>query len=300
MRDRQVTGLQQLESEAMYILRETVAQARRPVLLYSVGKDSSVLLHLARKAFHPGPVPFPLLHIDTGWKFREMYAFRDRVVGQYDLDAIVHRNEAAALAGVNPFDHPDYTDVMKTVPLREALDRYGFDAAIGGARRDEERSRAKERVFSFRDRDHRWDPRAQRPELWDLYHGSAERGESVRVFPLSNWTEIDIWDYILREGIDVVPLYLAAPRPVVERDETLIMVDDERMPLRPGEEPQLRRVRFRTLGCYPLSGAVESDAVTIEQVVAEVHRERRSERAGRLIDRDGASAMERRKSEGYF
>jgi sulfate adenylyltransferase subunit 2 len=292
--------LASLEADAVYIFREAVAQARRPVLLYSVGKDSSVLLHLARKAFHPGPVPFPLLHIDTGWKFREMYAFRDRVLLEHGLDAIVHRNEAAAAAGVNPFEHPDYTDVMKTVPLREALDRYGFDAAIGGARRDEERSRAKERVFSFRGRDHRWDPRAQRPELWDLYQGAAERGESVRVFPLSNWTEVDVWDYILQEGIDVVPLYLARERPVVERDGTLIMVDDERFPLRPGEQPQLRRVRFRTLGCYPLSGAVESDAITLEQVVAEVRQERRSERAGRLIDRDGASAMERRKSEGYF
>lgn len=290
----------QLEAEAIYILREAVAQARRPVLLYSIGKDSSVLLHLGRKAFFPGRIPFPLLHIDTGWKFRAMYSFRDRVIAELGVELLVHRNEEARAAGVNPFEHPDYTDVMKTVALRQALDRYGFDAAFGGARRDEERSRAKERVFSFRDRDHRWDPRAQRPELWDLYQGVAGRGESVRVFPLSNWTELDIWEYILRERINIVPLYLAAERPIVERDGALIMVDDDRLPLAPGEVPEQAMVRFRTLGCYPLSGAIQSDATTLEQVVDEVRNARRSERAGRLIDRDGATAMERRKVEGYF
>jgi sulfate adenylyltransferase subunit 2 len=293
-------SLDELEAEAVFVLRETLAQASNPVLLYSVGKDSSVLLHLARKAFHPGRVPFPLLHVDTGWKFREMYAFRDRVVAELGLELLVHTNEEGRAAGVNPFTHPDHTDVMKTVALRQALDAHRFDAAIGGARRDEERSRAKERVFSFRDANHRWDPRAQRPELWDLYQGRVNRGESVRVFPLSNWTELDVWDYVLREGIDVVPLYLAAPRPVVERDGTLLMVDDDRFPLAPGEVPEERWVRFRTLGCYPLTGAVASRATTLDAVVAEMRAERRSERAGRLIDHDGASAMERRKSEGYF
>ncbi len=293
-------ALDELEAEAVFVLRETLAQASNPVLLYSVGKDSSVLLHLARKAFHPAPVPFPLLHVDTGWKFREMYAFRDRVVAELGLDLLVHTNEEGRAAGVNPFTHADHTDVMKTVALRQALDLHRFDAAIGGARRDEERSRAKERVFSFRDANHRWDPRAQRPELWDLYQGRINRGESVRVFPLSNWTELDVWDYVVREGIDVVPLYLAAPRPVVERDGTLLMVDDDRFPLDDGEVPEQRWVRFRTLGCYPLTGAVESRATTLAEVVAEMRAERRSERAGRLIDHDGASAMERRKAEGYF
>lgn len=292
--------LRALESEAIFILREVVAQARRPVLLYSVGKDSSVLLHLARKAFYPAKVPFPLLHIDTGWKFKEMYAFRDAAIAAHGLELIVHTNEAARAAGVNPFDDPDYTDVMKTAALREAIDRFGFDSAIGGARRDEERSRAKERVFSFRDRHHRWDPRAQRPELWDLYQGTVGRGQSIRVFPLSNWTELDVWDYILLEGIDVVPLYLAARRPVVERDGVLLMVDDERFPLLPGEQPANRRVRFRTLGCYPLTGAIASDAETLPAVVEEMRGDRRSERAGRLIDHDASGAMERRKSEGYF
>lgn len=292
-------SLDELEAEAIFILRETLAQATRPVLLYSIGKDSSVLLHLARKAFHPGPVPFPVLHIDTGWKFREMYAFRDRIAAELGLDLLVHTNEAARAAGINPFDHPDYTDVMKTVALREALDLHRFDAAIGGARRDEERSRAKERVFSFRDAKHRWDPRAQRPELWDLYQGRVNRGESVRVFPMSNWTEMDVWDYVVREDIEVVPLYLAAPRPVVEHDGVLVMVDDDRFPL-DGRVPEERMVRFRTLGCYPLSGAVESRATTLADVVAEMRTERRSERAGRLIDQDGTAAMERRKTEGYF
>jgi len=292
-------SLDELEAEAIFILRETLAQATRPVLLYSIGKDSSVLLHLARKAFHPGPVPFPVLHIDTGWKFREMYAFRDRIAAELGLDLLVHTNEAARAAGINPFDHPDYTDVMKTVALREALDLHRFDAAIGGARRDEERSRAKERVFSFRDAKHRWDPRAQRPELWDLYQGRVNRGESVRVFPMSNWTEMDVWDYVVREDIEVVPLYLAAPRPVVEHDGVLVMIDDDRFPLA-GRVPEERWVRFRTLGCYPLSGAVESRASTLADVVAEMRTERRSERAGRLIDQDGTAAMERRKTEGYF
>ena len=292
-------SLDELEAEAIFVLRETVAQASNPVLFYSVGKDSSTLLHLARKAFHPGPVPFPLLHVDTGWEFREMYAFRDRVTAELGVELIVHLNEEGRDGGITP-EHPDYTDVMKTVALRQALDHHRFDAGIGGARRDEERSRAKERVFSFRDANHRWDPRAQRPELWDLYQGRVNRGESVRVFPLSNWTERDIWDYVLREGIDVVPLYRAAPRPVIERDGTLLMVDDDRMPLRPGEVVEERWVRFRTLGCYPNTGAVESRATTIADVVAEMREERRSERAGRLIDQEGNAAMERRKSEGYF
>ena len=292
-------SLDELEAEAIFVLRETVAQASNPVLFYSVGKDSSTLLHLARKAFHPGPVPFPLLHVDTGWEFREMYAFRDRVTAELGVELIVHLNEEGRDAGVDP-EHPEYTDIMKTVALRQALDHHRFDAGIGGARRDEERSRAKERVFSFRDADHRWDPRAQRPELWDLYQGRVNRGESVRVFPLSNWTERDIWEYVLREGIDVVPLYRAAPRPTIVRDGTLLMVDDDRMPLRPGEVVEERWVRFRTLGCYPNTGAVESRATTIAEVVAEIRDERRSERAGRLIDQEGNAAMERRKSEGYF
>ena len=292
--------LSTLEAEAIGVFREAMAQARQPVLLYSVGKDSSVLLHLARKAFYPGPVPFPLLHVDTGWKFAEMYTFRDRIVLEFGLDLLVHVNEEARAAGVSPFTHSDYTDVMKTVALRRALDTYGFDVAIGGARRDEERSRAKERFFSFRDANHRWDPRAQRPELWDLYQGRTVKGESVRVFPLSNWTEQDIWDYILTEGIDVVDLYLAAPRPVVEHDGVLIMAHDDRLPAHLAERVEERWVRFRTLGCWPLSGAVESRASSLEEVVAEMRAGRRSERAGRLIDRDGVAAMERRKVEGYF
>ena len=292
--------LHALEGEAVHVFREAAAQARRPVLLYSVGKDSSVLLHLARKAFHPGPVPFPLLHVDTGWKFTQMYAFRDRIAQELGLELLVHTNEEGRAAGVGPFTHSDHTDVMKTVALRQALDSYGFDVAIGGARRDEERSRAKERFFSFRDANHRWDPRAQRPELWDLYQGRTAKGESVRVFPLSNWTEQDIWDYILAEGIDVVDLYLAAPRPVVEHDGVLIMAHDDRLPAHLAERVEQRWVRFRTLGCWPLSGAVESRASTLEAVVAEMRAERRSERAGRLIDKDGVAAMERRKVEGYF
>jgi sulfate adenylyltransferase subunit 2 len=293
--------LRELEAEAIFVLRETLAQAAHPVLMYSVGKDSSVLLHLARKAFYPGPVPFPLLHVDTGWKFREMYAFRDRIATEHGLDLIVHTNTDGVTAGVGPFTHPDHTDIMKTVALRQALDRYGFDAAIGGARRDEERSRAKERFFSFRDSNHRWDPRAQRPELWDLYQGRTRRGESVRVFPLSNWTELDIWDYILMESIDVVDLYLARPRSVVEHEGVLIQAHDGRLPASLAARVEERSVRFRTLGCWPLSGAVESTASTLPEVVQEMRAERRSERAGRLIDTEGGSgAMERRKVEGYF
>ena len=292
--------LSSLEAEAVFVLREAAAHAMQPVLLYSVGKDSSVLLHIAKKAFYPAPVPFPLLHIDTGWKFAEMYAFRDRIAAGLDVGLLVHTNEEGQTAGVGPFTHSDYTDVMKTVALRQALDSYGFDLAIGGARRDEERSRAKERFFSFRDANHRWDPRAQRPELWDLYQGRTVKGESVRVFPLSNWTELDIWDYIVQEDIDVVDLYLAAPRPVVEHDGVLIMAHDERLPAHLAQRVEERWVRFRTLGCWPLTGAVESRASTLEEVIAEMRAERRSERAGRLIDKDGVAAMERRKAEGYF
>lgn len=293
--------LRELEAEAIFVFREVLGQASNPVLLYSVGKDSSVLLHLARKAFYPGPVPFPLLHVDTGWKFREMYAFRDRVVAQHGLDLLVHTNVEGHAAGKDPFGDADYTDVMKTVALRQALDHHGFDAAIGGARRDEERSRAKERFFSFRDANHRWDPRAQRPELWDLYQGQTRRGESVRAFPLSNWTELDIWDYLVQEDIDIVDLYLAAPRPVVEHQGVLILAHDQRLPAELAARVEERSVRFRTLGCWPLSGAVESRASTLTDVVAEMRAERRSERAGRLIDKDGGSgAMERRKVEGYF
>jgi sulfate adenylyltransferase subunit 2 len=295
------SDLEVLEAEAIHVFREVAAQALRPVLMYSIGKDSSVLLHLARKAFHPAPLPFPLLHVDTGWKFSQMYAFRDRLAAEPGIELLVHTNEKGRAAGVGPFTHADHTDVMKTVALRQALDRHGFDAAIGGARRDEERSRAKERFFSFRDANHRWDPRAQRPELWDLYQGRTVRGESVRVFPLSNWTELDIWDYIVAEDIPIVDLYFAAPRPVVEHEGVLIMAHDDRLPAQLAERVEERWVRFRTLGCWPLTGAVESRAATLEQVVAEMRAERRSERAGRLIDTEGGSgAMERRKVEGYF
>jgi sulfate adenylyltransferase subunit 2 len=294
-------SLSELEFEAISVFREVAAQASRPVMLYSVGKDSSVLLHLARKAFYPAPVPFPLLHVDTGWKFSQMYAFRDRVVSEHGLELIVHVNEEGQSAGVGPFTHPDHTDIMKTVALRQALDAYGFDAAIGGARRDEERSRAKERFFSFRDANHRWDPRAQRPELWDLYQGRSARGESVRVFPMSNWTELDVWDYIVREGIPIVDLYFAALRPVVEYERVLILAHDDRLPTQLAARTEERWVRFRTLGCWPLTGAVESRATSLDDVVAEMRAERRSERAGRLIDTEGGSgAMERRKVEGYF
>ena len=297
-----LTHLKQLEAESIHVIREVAAEFERPVLLYSIGKDSSVLLHLARKAFFPGPLPFPLLHVDTTWKFRDMIAFRDRVAGELGLDLIVHTNEAGRKAGVTPFTYGSrkYTDVMKTQALKEALDRHGFDACFGGARRDEEASRAKERVYSVRDGNHRWEPKSQRPELWNLYNGNIDPGEEVRVFPLSNWTELDVWQYVYLENIDIVPLYFAAERPVVERDGLLIMVDDERMPLREGEAPQRRSVRFRTLGCYPLSGAIESTATTLPEIIQEMLVARHSERQGRLIDHDASGSMERKKREGYF
>ena len=298
---RALTHLDRLEAEAIHIMRETVAEADRPVMLYSIGKDSAVMLHLARKAFFPAPLPFPLLHVDTGWKFRDMYALRDKVGAQEGVNLIVYKNPEAERLGINPFDHgPVHTDMWKTEGLKQALDKYGFDAAFGGARRDEEKSRAKERIFSFRDRNHRWDPKRQRPELWSLYNVRKAKGESVRVFPLSNWTELDVWQYILREKIEIVPLYFAAERPVVERDGLILMVDDDRLPLN-GEEPRMRQVRFRTLGCYPLTGAVESSACTVEEIVAEMLVTTTSERQGRAIDRDaGAASMEKKKQEGYF
>lgn len=294
--------LQQLEAESIHILREVAAEFRKPVMLYSIGKDSSVLLHLAMKAFYPGRPPFPLLHVDTTWKFREMIAFRDRRVRELGLDLLVHTNSEGLAQGIGPFSHGSalHTDVMKTQALRQALDHHGFDAAIGGARRDEEKSRAKERIFSHRSIAHRWDPKNQRPELWSLYNTLLAPGESMRVFPLSNWTELDIWEYILREAIPIVPLYFAASRPVVERDGALIMVDDERLPLRPGEIPQWRSVRFRTLGCYPLTGAMHSTATTLPAIIQEMMGSRTSEREGRVIDRDNAASMERKKAEGYF
>ena len=297
-----LTHIQLLEAQSIHIIREVAAEFEKPVMLYSIGKDSSVLLHLARKAFYPGPLPFPLLHVDTTWKFRDMIAFRDRVARQHGLELIVHTNAQGARDGVTPFTcgSKKYTDIMKTQALLQALDEHGFDAAFGGARRDEERSRAKERVYSVRDRNHRWDPKRQRPELWNLYNGNINSGEEVRVFPLSNWTELDVWQYIHLQGIDIVPLYFAAPRPVVERDGALIMVDDERLPLAPGEQPQQRTVRFRTLGCYPLSGAIESTAATLPEIIAEMLVTRHSERQGRLIDFDAAGSMERKKREGYF
>ncbi len=291
-----------LESESIEILREAVAGAERPVLLYSIGKDSSVLLHLARKAFHPAPPPFPLLHVDTTWKFREMYVHRERMAGESGMRLLVHRNEAGLAAGVNPFAHGSgyFTDVMKTEALKQALDGHRFDVIFGGARRDEEASRAKERICSFRSAGHRWDPKAQRPELWSIYNMRLHPGETMRVFPLSNWTEIDIWRYIEREQIPVVPLYFAAERPVVQRSGTLVLVDDERLPLAPGEQPERRWVRFRTLGCYPLSGAIESRATTVAAIIAETLAAAASERQGRLIDSDQPSSMERKKREGYF
>ena len=297
-----LTHLQRLEAESIHVMREVVAETENPVMLYSIGKDSSVMLHLARKAFHPAPLPFPLLHVDTTWKFREMYAMRDQVAREPGIDLRVYRNPEAVELGVNPFTHGSavHTDVWKTQGLRRALDEFGFDAAFGGARRDEEKSRAKERIFSFRTAQHHWDPKNQRPELWNLYNARKHRGESFRVFPLSNWTELDVWQYIHLENIPIVSLYLAAERPVVERDGTLIVVDDDRMPLAAGERPQLRRVRFRTLGCYPLTGAVESDADTLPAVIREMLLARTSERQGRLIDQDGASSMEKKKQEGYF
>jgi sulfate adenylyltransferase subunit 2 len=298
---RSLTHLDRLEAESIHILRETVAEADRPVMLYSIGKDSAVMLHLAKKAFFPSPLPFPLLHVDTTWKFRDMYALRDKVGADPAIKLIVYKNPEAEEKGINPFDHgPLHTDMWKTEGLKQALDMYGFDAAFGGARRDEEKSRAKERVFSFRDKNHRWDPKRQRPELWSLYNVRKSKGESIRVFPLSNWTELDVWQYILREKIEIVPLYFAAPRPTVERDGLILMVDDERMPMN-GDKAELRKIRFRTLGCYPLSGAVESDAATVEAIVAEMLLTKTSERQGRAIDRDGGSAsMEKKKQEGYF
>ncbi len=295
------THIQQLEAEAIHIMREVAAEFKKPVMLYSIGKDSGVLLHLAQKAFAPGRIPFPLLHVDTTWKFKEMYAFREQITAQYDLDLLIHRNPDGVAMGINPFIHGSskHTDIMKTVGLKQALSKYGFDAAFGGARRDEEKSRAKERVYSFRDRNHRWDPKNQRPELWSIYNGEISDGESIRVFPLSNWTELDIWVYILQENIPMVPLYFAAERPVVERDGVLIMVNDDRMELLPGEEIQHEMVRFRTLGCYPLTGAVRSTATTLEAVVEETLRARTSERQGRVIDVDQAG-MEKKKREGYF
>ncbi len=294
--------LDRLEAESIHILREVAAEFANPVMLYSVGKDSSVLLHLLQKAFHPAPPPIPLMHVDTTWKFREMIAFRDRRARETGCRLIVHINQEGVAQGVGPFTHGSavHTDIMKTQALKQALDKYQFDAAIGGARRDEEKSRAKERVFSFRNAQHRWDPKNQRPELWNLYNARIRKGESVRVFPLSNWTELDIWLYIYRENIEVPSLYLAAERPVVERDGTLIMVDDERMPLQPGEQPQMRSVRFRTLGCYPLTGAIESDADTLPKVIAEMLVATTSERQGRVIDRDAGASMEQKKQEGYF
>ncbi|MDF2095187.1 sulfate adenylyltransferase subunit CysD [Aquibaculum arenosum] len=297
-----LTHLQRLEAESIHIMREVAAQFRNPVMLYSIGKDSSVLLHLAMKAFYPSKPPFPLMHVDTTWKFREMIEFRDRRAAELGMDLIVHINEDGVREGIGPFSHGSavHTDVMKTQSLKQALDKYKFDAAFGGARRDEEKSRAKERIFSFRTSTHRWDPKNQRPELWNAYNGRIHKGESIRVFPLSNWTELDIWQYILLEQIPVVPLYLAKPRPVVERDGTLIMVDDERMPLEPGETVQERWVRFRTLGCYPLTGAIESRAENLVEIIHEMLIARSSERQGRVIDRDQAASMELKKQEGYF
>jgi sulfate adenylyltransferase subunit 2 len=297
-----LTHLERLEAEAIDVMREVVAETENPVMLYSIGKDSSVMLRLAEKAFWPAPPPFPFLHVDTTWKFQEMYAFRTRMAEEHGLNLLVHVNEEGLARGINPFASGSqvHTDVMKTEGLKQALDKYGFDAAFGGARRDEERSRAKERIFSFRTAQHRWDPKNQRPELWRLYNARHRKGESIRVFPLSNWTELDVWLYIHREEIPIVPLYFAAERPVVWRDGTWIMVDDDRMPLEPGEEPQLKRVRFRTLGCYPLSGAIESGADTLPKIIQEMLLAKTSERQGRLIDFDTSASMEKKKVEGYF
>ncbi len=297
-----LTHLQRLEAESIHIMREVVAEADNPVMLYSIGKDSAVMLHLAMKAFYPAKPPFPLLHVDTQWKFREMYSFRDKMVADLGVDLLVHVNPEGVEKGINPFTHGSaiHTDIMKTEGLKQALDKYGFDAAFGGARRDEEKSRAKERIFSFRSAQHRWDPKAQRPELWKLYNARKHKGESMRVFPLSNWTELDIWQYIYLEGIPIVPLYYSAERPVVMRDGTLIMVDDARMPLKPGEVPMMKKVRFRTLGCYPLTGAVESEADTLPAIIQEMLLTKTSERQGRVIDHDSAASMEKKKQEGYF
>lgn len=297
-----LTHLKKLEAESIHIFREVAAEFDNPVMLYSVGKDSAVLLHLARKAFAPGKIPFPLLHVDTDWKFKEMIAFRDQMAKDYDFELLVHKNPEGIKMGMGPFTHGSaaHTDVMKTQGLKQALNKYGFDAAFGGARRDEEKSRAKERVYSFRDENHRWDPKNQRPELWNIYNGKVNKGESIRVFPLSNWTELDIWQYIYLESIPIVPLYLAEKRPVVERDGTLIMVDDDRMPIGEDEEIQMKSVRFRTLGCYPLTGAVESTADTLPEIIQEMLLTKTSERQGRVIDHDSAGSMEKKKMEGYF
>ena len=297
-----LTHLQRLESESIHIMREVIAQCENPVMLYSVGKDSATMLHLAKKAFYPAPPPFPLLHVDTTWKFRDMYSLRDRMVKEVGMELLVYQNPEAAALGINPFVHGSqvHTDMWKTQGLKQALDKYGFDAAFGGARRDEEKSRAKERIFSFRSKQHRWDPKCQRPELWQLYNARMHKGESMRVFPISNWTELDIWQYIHLEGIPIVPLYFAAERPVVERDGALIMVDDERFPLRDGELPTLRKVRFRTLGCYPLTGAIQSEADTLPAIIQEMLLARTSERQGRMIDHDSSASMEMKKQEGYF
>lgn len=302
MNEEKLTHLKALEAESIHIMREVAAEFDNPVMLYSVGKDSSVLLHLARKAFYPGKIPFPLMHVDTNWKFKEMIQFRDQMAEKYDFDLIVHKNPEGMAMGMSPFVHGSakHTDVMKTQGLKQALDMNNFDAAFGGARRDEEKSRAKERVYSFRDKNHRWDPKNQRPELWNVYNSKVDKGESIRVFPLSNWTELDIWQYIYLEGIEIPSLYFAQERPVVERDGTLIMVDDERMELEKGEEVQQKMVRFRTLGCYPLTGAVESVAQTLPEIIQEMLLCTTSERQGRVIDNDSAGSMEKKKMEGYF
>ena len=297
-----LTHLERLEAEAIHIMREVVAEAEKPVMLYSVGKDSAVMLHLARKAFYPAPPPFPLLHVDTTWKFKAMYELRDTMARESGMELLVYQNPEAQARGINPFDHgPLHTDMWKTEGLKQALDKWKFDAAFGGARRDEEKSRAKERIFSFRTASHGWDPKNQRPELWNLYNARKNKGESIRVFPISNWTELDVWQYIQLEDIPIVPLYFAAPRPTVKRDGLLLMVDDERFPLAPGEEPQMRSIRFRTLGCYPLTGAVESEAATLSEVIQETLLTTTSERQGRAIDKDaGGAGMEKKKQEGYF
>jgi len=299
---KMLTHLQRLEAEAIHIMREVVAEADKPVMLYSIGKDSACMLHLAYKAFYPAPPPFPLLHVDTTWKFRDMYALRERMASEMKMELLVYQNPEAKSLGINPFEHGSqlHTHLWKTQGLKQALDKYGFDAAFGGGRRDEEKSRAKERIFSFRSASHHWDPKNQRPELWRLYNMRKNKGESIRVFPISNWTELDIWQYIHLEKIPIVPLYYAAERPVVDRDGTLIMVDDERMPLKPGEKPMMKMVRFRTLGCYPLSGAVESRATTLPQIIQEMLLTTTSERQGRMIDHDAAASMEKKKQEGYF
>ncbi len=297
-----LTHLQKLEAESIHIMREVAAEFDKPVMLYSVGKDSAVLLHLARKAFAPGKIPFPLLHVDTTWKFKEMIEFRDQMAKEYGFELLVHQNPEGLKMGISPFVHGSakHTDIMKTQGLKQALEHYGFDAAFGGARRDEEKSRAKERVYSFRDKNHRWDPKSQRPELWNIYNSKVDKGESIRVFPLSNWTELDIWQYIYLENIKIVPLYLAKERPVVERDGTLIMVDDDRMPIADDEQVMMKNVRFRTLGCYPLTGAVESNATTLPEIIQEMLLTKTSERQGRVIDHDSAGSMEKKKMEGYF